>query len=288
MRKQQDDTSAWFADGDLDLLIPEAEYSETYIPRMYGDRRDIDILDMARQKGRNVLMSGPTGPGKTSAVMAYCAEFGLPFYSIPCNQSIEPREIVGMWRPTPVAGVYEWQDGIVTTMAREMRGVVLLDEVNFLPRQITSYFHPLLDKRRMITLMDNGGEVIRTGGDFQVIAAYNPDYEGTKPLNEAFKNRFAVKLNYEYDRAIEEQLVSLPSLIDLAFQLRQQHGTVLDTPVSTNMLMEFEDIAFDLGFDFAVENFLAAFGAEERHAVREVMSLREADLRSEWNTVISS
>lgn len=280
-----DANTAWFSNGDLDHLIPDAEASETYIPRMFGDRRDIDVLDWTRQRGYNTLMSGPTGPGKTSAVMAYCAEFGLPFYSIPCNQSIEPREVVGMWRPTSKAGVYEWQDGVVTTMAREQRGVVLLDEVNFLPRQIASFFHPLLDKRRMITLMDNGGEIIKTGGDFQIVAAYNPDYQGTKPLNEAFKNRFAVKLNYHYDRAIESQLVSLGSLIDVAQQLRQVHGTSLDTPVSTNMLMEFEDIAFDMGFDFAVENFLAAFTDDERPAVREVIKLREETLRAEWKEV---
>lgn len=271
---------------DLDALIPDKSEALEYISRTFGGERDIDILDKARRMEKNTLLFGPTGPGKTSVVMAYCAEFEFPFYSIPCNQSIEPDDVIGAHVPTEQAGLYKWQDGIVTAMAREGRGVVLLDEVNFLRREIAAFFHPLLDKRRMITLLRNSGEVIKAGDDFQVIAAYNPGYEGTKPLNEAFKNRFAFKLHFDYDTEIEKQLINLDVLRSIAEQLRLAHGVSLDTPVSTNMLMDFEDVAYELGLDFAVENFVNAFNDEERPAVKEVLQLRNQELTDSWKQLM--
>lgn len=269
---------------DIEALIPPEWKAEEYINRTIEGVRDVDVLDSARRMKANVLLFGPTGPGKTSCVQAYCAEKRIPYYSIPCHQSIEPRQLVGSYIPTETAGVYRWQDGPVTALAR-FGGVLELEEVNFMPRGISSFLNPVL-RGRVLSVLEHSGEVIPVHDDFQIIATMNPDYEGTKPLNEAFRNRFSLKLKFDYDREIEEQLVSLTSLLDLADQLRASHGTTLETPVSTNMLIEFEDLAFEFSFAFAVENFLNAFTESERNAVREVVKLREADLKNEWDALM--
>ena len=55
------------------------------------------------------------------------------------------------------------------------------------------------------------------------------------------------------------------------------------TPIPTNALMEFEDFAWNeaLGFDFAVENFVAMFAPEEQQVVREVFEIHSHTIQNE-------
>jgi hypothetical protein len=60
----------------------------------------------------------------------------------------------------------------------------------------------------------------------------------------------------------------------MANQLRASYEQgVIRTPVSTNMLMELEKFSAteELGYGYAMENFLNKFHAEERPAVKTVM-----------------
>ena len=100
----------------------------------------------------------------------------------------------------------------------------------------------------------------------------NPDYEGTRPLNKAFRNRFAIQLNWDYDTKIESQLVQSASLISMANALRAEAAKGgFETPISTNMLQEFEEIVESISIDFAIDNFVTHFAADERPAVLQVV-----------------
>ena len=266
----------------LEHLVLPIEHYEDYISREIGGHSDLDIMHTAKELGHNVLIYGPTGPGKTSAVMAYAAREKLPYYSIPCNGAITPREFIGGIVPAKggngAGPKYVWQDGPVSQIMR-VGGVINLDEVNFLHPRIGAVFHSALDKRRQIQLLENGGEIVEAHPDTLFVATFNPDYEGTRPLNKAFKNRFAIKMKFDYDRDIENQIIQYPILLSLAQRLREQHrdGT-LETPISTNMMMEFEDFAELLGVDFAIENFTSAFMDHEQPVIREVLELKRVQI----------
>ena len=270
----------------LKALVPSNEEYEAYISRTINGKWDLDLLQYARSTKHNVMLFGPTGSAKTTAVRAYAAREKLPFYSVPCNGAIEPTQLFGKWVPTETAGQLEWMDGPVTRLVRE-GGVLLVDEVNFATAAFLAVLHPLLDSRRVLSLLDHEGEVIRAHPEFQVVAAYNPRYRGTRPLNEAFLNRFAMKLPFPYLPEVEKELVQIaPTLIDVATQLRRSHDQgEINTPVSTNMLMEFEDFAQDLGYAWASENFLSAFQPEERAAVKNVLELHQDELVSQFQVV---
>lgn len=257
--------------GPLDHLIPEKIFADEYIPRVIEGIRDADLLRYANDAGNNVLIYGPTGPGKTSLVLAYAAEDRKPVATVQCNGAVDPNTFWGSWQPDAL-GRLEWVYSEITEVIRH-GGVLYLDEVNFLPPKVAAVFHGLLDKRRQITIPERGNEVIKAHPGLLIICSYNPDYEGTRPLNPAFKNRFKMKLRFDYEPAVEKELVCVPVMLDLATKLRTQHKTgELDTPVSTNMLIEFEELAVDLGLAFAKENFLNAFTEEERGAVEEVFN----------------
>lgn len=266
----------------LTHLIPEQLFADEYISRKIEGVRDIDLLRYARNARNNVLIFGPTGPGKTSLVLAYCATDKIPMVTVQCHGAVDPNTFWGGLVIDEATGALKgWQDSEVTEVIRH-GGVLYLDEVNFLPSKVSATFHGLLDKRRQITILDKGNEVIKAHKDLQVIVAYNPDYEGTRPLNAAFKNRFKIKVRFDYDEMVERQLLCLPVMMDLAAKLRQANKAGdLDTPISTNMLIEFEELAVDLGYPFAVNNFLNAFGEDERQAVGEAFELHSETIRAQ-------
>lgn len=268
--------------GPLSHLVPDKTYADEYISRKIEGVRDIDLLRYAREARNNVMLFGPTGPGKTSLVLAYAATDNLPLATVQCHGAVDPNTFWGgLVIDAETGALRGWQDSEVTETIRH-GGVLYLDEVNFLPSKVAATFHGLLDKRRQITILDKGNEVIKAHPNLQVIVAYNPDYEGTRPLNAAFKNRFKIKIRFDYDEAVERELLCLPVMMELAKKLRHAHKAGdIETPISTNMLVEFEELAVDLGYGFAVANFLNAFSEDERSAVSEAFDLHSERIREE-------
>lgn len=269
------------AQAHLSHLIPEGVFSEEYVARKIEGVWDVDLLKYARAARNNVLLFGPTGPGKTSLVLAYAAVHKIPLVTVQCNGAVDPNTFWGGLAFDENGVLKGWQDSEITQVIRT-GGVLYMDEVNFLPPKVAAVFHGLMDKRRQITIPEKGNEVVKAHPDLQIIAAYNPDYEGTKPLNAAFKNRFKIKVRFDYDENVEKELVCIPVMLDIAKKLRIAHkGGDLDTPVSTNMLIEFEELAVDLGYDFAVQNFMNAFAEEERQAVTEAFDMFSVEIKKQ-------
>ena len=161
----------------------------------------------------------------------------------------------------------------------ENGGILYLDEINAMPARIAMVLHGALDLRRTLTIPQLGNRQIVLHPTCQVIASYNPNYHGTKPLGQALKNRFAMQLPFDYDREIESKLVlGIPSLLDLAGMLRNagEQGN-LETPVGPNMLLEFEEVVSMFNVDFAVSAFVNRFEPEERSSVRETITTHFID-----------
>lgn len=258
-------------------MVPPQSFLKDYISRDIAGQSEFDIFQTARDYAWNVLIEGPTGPGKTSAVMAFAAKEDRPFYAIPSNIGIEPSQLFGKYIPDGQGG-FEWVDGPVTWLVRN-GGVLLINEVNFMPERVATVLFGLLDKRRQIMLLDHKSEVIDAHEDLLIVADMNPDYSGTRPLNAAFRNRFSIQLWWDYDPAVEASLLTSKTLQDMAKLLRDDFAKgAYSTPISTNMLQEFEDVAVTIGLDFAIMNFVNHFPAEERGAVKVVVDTHKDSL----------
>lgn len=269
----------------LQRIARVPELSTTYVSRttaLGSHRSDFQVFDYAHTNHHNVLIEGPTGLGKTSAVIAWAGRHGKPFYAVSSNVAIDPSQLFGKFVPDGLGG-FRWQDGPVTDLVRH-GGVLLINEINFLPERISTVLFSLLDSRREITLLDHNGEVIAAHDDLLIVGDLNPDYEGTRPLNKALRNRFALQMSWDYDDDIERQLVRGTSLRELAGLLRRaQHDGEVDAPVSTGMLVEFEQIAAGLGLDAAVRNLVNHFPTEEeREAVAVVIAAMLMNLEADY------
>ncbi len=265
--------------------VPRIELAKRYVHRDIWARQDFEIFDYARSKNINVLIYGPTGPGKTTSVEAWAAERGLRMATVSGNASMEPSQMTGKF-VSDGNGSFAWIDGPVTDVVRN-GGVLLLDEVNFISPKIYTVLYSLLDGRRCITLLDHHGEVIEAHPDLTIFATMNPDYIGTTPLNFAFRNRFDIQIPWDYDDNVESKLVSSKALLVVAKQLRAEANKgQYETPISTNMLQEFVNFVEALGYEFAVENFIAHFSADEAASVRLVFQTHEHNIKTDFGIEI--
>jgi MoxR-like ATPase len=82
--------------------------------------------------------------------------------------------------------------------------MILIDEINVLIPEVTSLLHTLLDWQRTITVPGVGE--VKAHPDFRLVAAMNVGYMGTRPLNNAFRDRF---------RGIQVQGISRETLLEL-------------------------------------------------------------------------
>ena len=258
--------------------VPRKELAERYVHRKIWGQDDFAVFDTARSEGVNVLIYGPTGPGKTTSVEAWASERNLRMASISGNASMEPSQMTGKF-VSDGEGAFMWIDGPVTDVVRN-GGVLLLDEVNFINPKIYTNLYSLTDGRRNITLLDHHGETIEAHPDLTIFATMNPDYIGTTPLNFAFRNRFDIQIPWDYDDAVEEKLVTCKALRVLMKQLRNEAAKgQYETPISTNMGMEFTKFVDLLGYEFAAENFIAHFSTDEQASVRMVFQTHEHNIK---------
>lgn len=249
------------------IKVPDPKWAQTYINRKINGVTDFDIFDYALASGVNVLIEGGAGTGKTIAVQSYASSRKYPYFNVSNNTSTEPSELFGQWIPTP-DGKYRWQDGAVTQLVRN-GGVLLLNEVNFLPARVSTVLFSLLDYRREIQLLGNGGEVVKAHPNLLIVADMNYGYRGTQELNQAFNDRFGIKLEFNHDRAIEMKVVKSRALLTLADQLREQYDKEeITNPISTRALVSFVSNAKQFGMDFAIMSFVNSFNKEERNGVR--------------------
>lgn len=264
-------------------LIPDPRIAEAYVSRTIDGLTDYDLLDVAMEESENVMLAGPTGSSKTSLFRAYAASRGLPFCLVECNAAMDPGTVIG--RTTiGEGGVVEWIDGDMTLVVR-YGGVVLLDEINMAHPRITAGFHGLLSVTRRMSIPEHGETVAAGRGGSGAAqpclfgSAYNPRYQGTARLNEALANKFAMQLDWDYDRDVEETLVTSPSLIDLAEAIRALDEIV--TPMSTNALMEFERHYGRFGWAMAQRLLVNRFTTGERAAVARALEARSTVIAAE-------
>lgn len=250
------------------ITPPDPKWAQQYINRKIDGIKDWDYYDKALAEGRNVLIEGGAGSGKTISVQAYASARGMRYFNVSNSNGIEPSQLFGGWVVREDGAGYKWQDGAVTQLVRH-GGVLLLNEVNFLPARVSTVLFSLLDYRREIQLLEHGGEVIKAHKDLLIVADMNAGYKGTQELNAAFNDRFGIKLEFPYDKSIESRLISNNALLGLADKLRDQYDTdEISTPISTRSLVDFMHNAKTFNLDFAVTSFVNGFNKEERGGVR--------------------
>ncbi|MBY7143142.1 MoxR family ATPase [Virgibacillus sp. NKC19-3] len=172
-------------DNTFQELIRQADYVPPNIELL------IDAIS-ALGMGKNILLKGPTGAGKTKFAETLSNLFRQPMFSINCSVDLDAESLMGFKTLAYQENkqVIEFVPGPVTSAMRD--GTFLyIDEVNMAKPETLPLINGVLDYRRTVTNPFTN-EIITAKEGFNVIAAINEGYVGTVPLNEALKNRFVV------------------------------------------------------------------------------------------------
>ena len=254
---------------DMASYIPK---TDGYISRSIYGSSDVKIMELAYANKDFIIVIGETGSGKTHLVRHVAYKKKVPYFRVNMTGATTPDDLIGQWIPNPNTGdaKYIWQDGSLTTFMRN-GGVFVIDEINMTPADITSMLHSITDDERRLVLTQKDGEVVTAHPDFWLVVTMNPDYEGTRPLNLALKDRFR-PINLEYNVTVERKLGVSEKMIEVATSLRKSDE--IHTPVSTRDLLKYRDDVKNYGETIARAFFVNNFEAQEIPVVNEVVELQ--------------
>ncbi|WP_319445833.1 MULTISPECIES: CbbQ/NirQ/NorQ/GpvN family protein [unclassified Mycobacterium] len=183
----------------------------------YSNGNEVRLFEQSFGRKLPVMLTGPTGCGKTRFVEHMGALLGRPVVTISCHDDLTSSDLVGRFMVT--GGDVVWVDGPLTK-AVKAGAICYLDEVVEARHDSLAVLHSLTDHRRTLYL-DRADEVVRAPTEFMLVCSYNPAYRSSlKELKPSFRQRF-VTLPMRYlppDR--EAEVIVAESGVELAVARR--------------------------------------------------------------------
>ncbi|UMB72528.1 CbbQ/NirQ/NorQ/GpvN family protein [Mycobacterium paraterrae] len=209
----------------------------------FASGNEVQLFEQAYRQRLPVMLTGPTGCGKTRLVEHMGSLLGLPVVTISCHDDLTSSDLVGRFMVT--GGDVVWTDGPLTRAVKQ-GAICYLDEVVEARHDSLAILHSLTDHRRALYL-DRAGESICAPDTFMLVCSYNPAYRSSlKELKPSFRQRF-VTLPMRYlpaDREAEVIVaetgvseISARHLVHCATAIRTADSAFHFEPPSTRVLV---------------------------------------------------
>jgi MoxR-like ATPase len=170
--------------------------------KIIGRTEELRQIVLAHAVGKNILLEGNVGVGKTTLAKAIAEYYGSNnsnFYRLDCSEELLPHNLVGYFEPPLVIAKGYVEDSYKfgpLALAMMNGGCLFINEINRMPENT---------QNSLLTSLDEGIleipklKTIKAHKDFFVIATQNPGaHVGVTVLGEALKDRFIwINLNYQ-------------------------------------------------------------------------------------------
>jgi MoxR-like ATPase len=174
-----------------------------------GLRREREVLTVALEAGRHVVIEGPPGTGKSTLLRDIARHAGQDVVFAEGNAELTPARLIGQYDPAQVL-----TEGYVPAsftdgpLLRAMRAGALLylEEFNRVPEETLNVLITVLTEGE-IAVPRLG--TVRAGDGFRLVAAMNPfDAIGTARVSHAVADRICrIVLGYQ-DSAAEREITT--------------------------------------------------------------------------------
>ena len=209
----------------------------------FANGNEVQLFEQAFHRNVPVMLTGPTGCGKTRFVEHMGALLRRPVVTISCHDDLTSSDLVGRFMVT--GGDVVWSDGPLTRAVKD-GAICYLDEVVEARHDSLAILHSLTDHRRSLYL-DRANEVVEAPKTFMLVCSYNPAYRSSlKELKPSFRQRFAtLPMRYlppdrEAEVVVAESGVALATarrLVQCAVAIRTADGAFHFEPPSTRVLV---------------------------------------------------
>lgn len=204
-------------------------------------------------RGKNLMITGPAGCGKTLAVTTVAKAMERPFFYFNLGATQDPRStLIGNTHFNKETGTYFADSQFIKALQTE-NAVILLDELSRAHPEAWNILMTVLDESQRYVRVDESpnSPVIKVAPNVSFIATANigMEYTSTRVIDRAIADRFQI---LEMDVLTKEQQANLiqmtcpdmdPKSVDIlasvysATQVEAADGSRITTAISTRTLL---------------------------------------------------